>query len=567
MEINTAGPSGQTDLHVFHPPVFPEPADLLLGSFNSEQAALEDQADLQPGLSGPAPEEPADSQSDFQEADDFTFDVSFDPTLDISFDFSFNWEKMTHQDSANPQPGPHGLQLIASEEASDSQSGPRVMDHCAFRLLLEDLFASCNLNQTAPEEQADHRPDPFYLEKIALENPSDYQTDPSGLQAAISEKPAHPRPSDLEPSAPQHPPAPQLGPSELKKLALQSQSRPRPCPSTVNLNPSDGLSRLKQTALQSQANPKPRPTRSINQNPSKVHKCSSKLVPPAPQNPADTRPTRLMLYEVGKQLGRGGFASVHEGIRRSDGKKVAMKFIFKDPSEHYIKIPGHSKPLLAEVALNLLLRTPEKCPYIVQLFDWFQEKHGHVLIMEFPHPCMTLLDFIGRGRGHLSETLARDLMRQAVIACKHIIDHGVYHGDLKIDNVLVNKETLELKLIDFGCGKLISTCGLQGSKYNGRKFAVAQMVYSLGVLLVKMVCGHDDWMNYDQVVKNDPFIYRLGLSREFHNVKNLCLSCPADRPTLDELLDHEWFKMSESSEALAALVSPPTSIIDSCSSF
>lgn len=127
----------------------------------------------------------------------------------------------------------------------------------------------------------------------------------------------------------------------------------------------------------------------------------------------------------------------------------------------------HCKPMFNEVALNLLLQTPEKCPNIVQLLDWFEEDHQHVLILEYPRPCVTLLDYIRQSGGHLSEALARHLMRQAVIACKHCIDHGVFHGDLKIDNVLVNTDTLELKLIDFGCGELVATCGPKGNEYSG----------------------------------------------------------------------------------------------------
>lgn len=87
--------------------------------------------------------------------------------------------------------------------------------------------------------------------------------------------------------------------------------------------------------------------------------------------------------------------------------------------------------------------------------------------MEFPYPCLTLYDFISHNKGRLSEGLARHLMCQLVIACKHMIDHGVYHGDLHMNNILVNTETLKLKVIDLGCGELISACDRQGNKYSG----------------------------------------------------------------------------------------------------
>ncbi len=69
---------------------------------------------------------------------------------------------------------------------------------------------------------------------------------------------------------------------------------------------------------------------------------------------------------------------------------------------------------------------------------------------------------IGNG-GYLRETVARGLMRQAVLAAKHCLDRGVFHRDIKSDNILVNTETLKLKLIDFGCGKLFEISDYEGN--------------------------------------------------------------------------------------------------------
>ncbi|XP_043116406.1 serine/threonine-protein kinase pim-3-like [Puntigrus tetrazona] len=75
-------------------------------------------------------------------------------------------------------------------------------------------------------------------------------------------------------------------------------------------------------------------------------------------------------------------------------------------------------------------------------------------------------------------------MRQAVLAAKHCLDRGVFHRDIKSDNILVNTETLQLKLIDFGCGKLLET-----SEELKEGPAVRATVKSLGVLLFRMVNG------------------------------------------------------------------------------
>ena len=108
--------------------------------------------------------------------------------------------------------------------------------------------------------------------------------------------------------------------------------------------------------------------------------------------------------------------------------------------------------------MNLLIRKPPKSPHIVHMLDWFDQPEQFILIMEYPHPCETLLKFSLRNGGFLDEPVARGLMRQAVLAAKHCIDHGIFHKDIKTDNILVNTETLQLSFIDFGCCELFKTC-------------------------------------------------------------------------------------------------------------
>lgn len=170
--------------------LLPEPAGLYLGSFNWEQAALKNQEDLHPAPSGlrpPAPEEPADSQPDFQELDDFTFDFSFDPTLETSFDFSSSWEKSALQNTAGPQPDAPGLQLTSLEKTADSQPDFQELDDLtldfSFDPTLDISFDfSSNWEKTSLHDTAGPRPDAPGLQLTSPEGTADPHSGPCVLK-------------------------------------------------------------------------------------------------------------------------------------------------------------------------------------------------------------------------------------------------------------------------------------------------------------------------------------------------------------------------------------------------
>lgn len=98
-------------------------------------------------------------------------------------------------------------------------------------------------------------------------------------------------------------------------------------------------------------------------------------------------------------------------------------------------------------------------------------------------------------------------MHHILNAIVHIHERGIAHRDLKPDNVLVNKKTLEIKIIDFGVSRRFK-------KYNGKEFVDVGMwtrtgnvyyaapeiltgsgynervdLWSIGVCLYRLLCG------------------------------------------------------------------------------
>ncbi|XP_048027036.1 serine/threonine-protein kinase pim-2-like isoform X2 [Megalobrama amblycephala] len=171
----------------------------------------------------------------------------------------------------------------------------------------------------------------------------------------------------------------------------------------------------------------------------------------------------------------------------------------KIDNDRYLVIPGHPKPLVTEVALLLMMRKGPRSPYVIELYAWFEHPRKFTLIMEYPEPCESLLDFLIRNPIP-DEKTARGIMRQAALAVQHCIEHGVFHNDVHPQNLLLKTDTLELKLIDFGSGQLLSSDGYESDTYIGlldycppeiftqpRFHAIPTNVWALGVLLYEMM--------------------------------------------------------------------------------
>lgn len=102
-----------------------------------------------------------------------------------------------------------------------------------------------------------------------------------------------------------------------------------------------------------------------------------------------------------------------------------------------------------------MVSRPPRCEYVVKLLEWFETHSSFVLVMERPFPCTDLLNFRKLHKGRLPEPVAQTVTGQLVRAARHCCDCGVIHRDIKSENVLVNLLTMEVKLIDFGCGDLL----------------------------------------------------------------------------------------------------------------
>ncbi len=157
---------------------------------------------------------------------------------------------------------------------------------------------------------------------------------------------------------------------------------------------------------------------------------------------------RVGNYVIERPLARGGMGSVFVAKHPQLGREVAVKFL----SQQVSAAPEHAQRFLSEARITANL----KHPHIVDILD-FGELDGRLYyVMELLRG-RSLRDEM-RERGRFPLERAARYLTQVCSALEAAHGAGVVHRDLKPGNIfIVEGEPAQLKLLDFGVAKLMST--------------------------------------------------------------------------------------------------------------
>lgn len=250
-------------------------------------------------------------------------------------------------------------------------------------------------------------------------------------------------------------------------------------------------------------------------------------------------------YTVGNVIGKGGFGTVYSGVRNSDQLPVAIKHIPRNKVPVWGQVRGRAVP--NEIAL---MERISPCKHIVQLLDWFERPDSYIIVLERPHHCKDLFDYVTEYES-LSEDVARTFFWQVLLAVDHCHKNNVVHRDIKDENLIVDLDTNTIKLIDFGSGAILRDTvyldfdgtrvysppeWITKHRYHGR----SATVWSLGILLYDMVFG-DIPFTEDREIVNGNLKMTRPVSAELENLLRSMLTMrPADRPTIEQIMVHPW---------------------------
>ncbi|CAN6272796.1 unnamed protein product [Urochloa humidicola] len=266
---------------------------------------------------------------------------------------------------------------------------------------------------------------------------------------------------------------------------------------------------------------------------------------------------RLLMgrYELGRLLGKGSFAKVYHARNVDTGEEAAIKVMDKN---HLARSGAVQQQVMHEIEIMRRVRHPN----VVHIHEVMATKWSIFVVMEFigGGSVDAYLNLRTAGRG-LAEPSARRVFHQLVSALDYCHSLGVYHRDIKPDNILVDGAG-NIKVADFGLSALIdagrreaplhTVCGtpmfiapevfLRGG-YDGGKADV----WACGVVLFALAAGR---FPFNQ---RDTGLYHLIRRCDYHCppwfsdglvrlIRRLLCPDPARRITMAQIKKNSWFK-------------------------
>lgn len=172
-------------------------------------------------------------------------------------------------------------------------------------------------------------------------------------------------------------------------------------------------------------------------------------------------------YEMGRELGGGGFGITYLAWDREDKCKVAVKeyfpweFAYRNiENDGEIQIrgkeeqEGYEKGLRDFIREGTILEQVGRMKGIVPVRKFFREKKTAYLVMDYISG-MNLKEYMEKEGRIFREAELLEKIKPLLISLNLIHQKGMIHRDISPDNIIMD-DNRELTLIDFGAARLIA---------------------------------------------------------------------------------------------------------------
>ena len=151
-------------------------------------------------------------------------------------------------------------------------------------------------------------------------------------------------------------------------------------------------------------------------------------------------------FEVQSLLTKSANGVLYNGFDRKKVKPVVIKQIPRKNLRDFHDVRGRLVP--SEIFYHL--KAAKISSKVIKPIAWFEKKSSFVLVMEKIDNFVDLWTFCSK-IGPMKEQAAAFIFRQIFEVAHALHRAGLVHRDLKDENVLIDPDSLEIKVIDFGC--------------------------------------------------------------------------------------------------------------------
>ncbi|KAG9488220.1 serine/threonine-protein kinase PLK2 [Eleutherodactylus coqui] len=262
-------------------------------------------------------------------------------------------------------------------------------------------------------------------------------------------------------------------------------------------------------------------------------------------------------YCRGKVLGKGGFAKCYEMTDLTTNKIYAAKII---PHSRVSK-PHQREKIDKEIELHRTLNHR----HVVQFYHYFEDKENIYILLEY---CSRRsMAHILKTRKVLTDPEVRYYLKQIVSGLKYLHEQEILHRDLKLGNFFIN-ESMELKVGDFGLAARLepmeqrrrTICGtpnyLSPEVLNKQGHGCESDVWALGCVMYTMLLGRPPFETTNlketyRCIREARYTLPSSLmSSAKHLIASMLSRNPEDRPSLDEIMQHDFITQGFTPERL-----------------
>ncbi|XP_077318817.1 serine/threonine-protein kinase PLK2 [Lithobates pipiens] len=262
-------------------------------------------------------------------------------------------------------------------------------------------------------------------------------------------------------------------------------------------------------------------------------------------------------YCRGKVLGKGGFAKCYEMTDLTTNKIYAAKII---PHSRVSK-PHQREKIDKEIELHRTLNHR----HIVQFYHYFEDKENIYILLEY---CSRRsMAHILKTRKVLTDPEVRYYLKQIVSGLKYLHEQEILHRDLKLGNFFIN-ENMELKVGDFGLAARLepmeqrrrTICGtpnyLSPEVLNKQGHGCESDIWALGCVMYTMLLGRPPFETTNlketyRCIREAKYSLPSSLmSSAKHLIASMLSRNPEDRPSLEEIIQHDFITQGFTPERL-----------------